>query len=636
MKTLKTASDGVAGMQNKKIKIIFIVFLLFANITIFADRKSSDEVESEIAHAEKMIKKTEALKPVKEFPYELVLAKYYLEKAKENLDDGDEDIASYFAVLSAIQGETAYYKLQAFDLKWKRKEEELKLWKSLAAENSGEMAKVYHKMEKEIRQTKLDFAVINAGFENADNVFSMMLKDSENLIKITFSIKDSGKIALSEWFQILALIPGIQLKIESHTSGKDKDNLLSTAKGEALKTYLIQSGLFKPDQIVLNAYGNEKPLMNQDKPVKGKANDRIEIFFEKEKSYHFIFQDAQIIKKQKKDFIFNGSGMILLNEFLAIFLLLPDPSLLIEGHTSNKDLENSSLAKAVLMKDYFIQKTGFAPDKIKTTGFGDTKPLMNGSKPVKGKNNDRMVLSILVKDKIVSLLLKDSEMIQKGGFSARISEEGKKNLNELVQMIKNNAVEKARINIEGFTDKYDKNNSESELKANLIRDYLVENGKIPVEKTTLYPLGNKKPLKVDGKVLKGVDNNRVEVSFAVGKKYLLGIHDNDLFIKKSFLISESGKSYLDKVHYLLSLIPNAKILIEGHTSGNDKNNSVSESKASAIRDYFVNVKKVSDGSISVKAYGNLKPIEINGVEKKGALNDRVVIIIELPKSEAEK
>ena len=111
-----------------------------------------------------------------EFPYELGRAKYYFQLAEESFSDGERDDASHYAELALIYAQTAFHRSQTKTLSWQRLQEELDLWKKIAEENEGDVAKKVKKLEKEIAETRINYAVMNPGFESADNIKTLCFR----------------------------------------------------------------------------------------------------------------------------------------------------------------------------------------------------------------------------------------------------------------------------------------------------------------------------------------------------------------------------------------------------------------------------------------------------------------------------
>lgn len=266
----------------KKQAIFALLFIFIQSAFVFADKKSEEEVKVEIENAAKALKEIENDFSLREYlPEILSEAKKYLELAKDSLDDNERDWASYYARLSSITSSTALYRAKTDFLKWKKMEEEIRFWKNLAVSEDKE--KLYQlkveQLKKELLSARIEFAMANAGLEKSGKVFTFMLKDSEIFIKGTFAISDAGKIPLDKVIEILSLISKAKITIEGHTSRSDKENL-SNIKANSVKDYLVRLGGIYSESISIVGYGNQKPIVMNEKVVYGPANDRIVIYFE--------------------------------------------------------------------------------------------------------------------------------------------------------------------------------------------------------------------------------------------------------------------------------------------------------------------------------------------------------------------
>lgn len=98
------------------------------------------------------------------------------------------------------------------------------------------------------------------------------------------------------------------------------------------------------------------------------------------------------------------------------------------------------------------------------------------------------------------------------------------------------------------------------------------------------------------------------------------------------VLTAAGKAALDKNIEALANTPDAKIIIEGHASAagtKDYNQTLSEKRAEAVRDYLINVGNIPSQRLTTMAYGETKPLmpepnpeKINSKEAKA--NMRVV------------
>jgi hypothetical protein len=86
---------------------------------------------------------------------------------------------------------------------------------------------------------------------------------SENSSEVTDQMKpDLEKLVL-----FLADHPNIGLKISGHTDGQgtlENNRRLSQARADAIRTYILNRGRFKPDRVEAIGYGNTKPIIQKE------------------------------------------------------------------------------------------------------------------------------------------------------------------------------------------------------------------------------------------------------------------------------------------------------------------------------------------------------------------------------------
>ena len=101
-------------------------------------------------------------------------------------------------------------------------------------------------------------------------------------------------------------------------------------------------------------------------------------------------------------------------------------------------------------------------------------------------------------------------------------------------------------------------------------------------------------------------------------------------------IRASAKATLDKLAQLIESDADAKVMVEGHTdSKGDEtyNQTLSERRAAAVRDYLKDVRGIAGGRMTVKGLGEQQPIAQNmtpqGTENAAGMqkNRRVEVII---------
>jgi len=102
---------------------------------------------------------------------------------------------------------------------------------------------------------------------------------------------------------------------------------------------------------------------------------------------------------------------------------------------------------------------------------------------------------------------------------------------------------------------------------------------------------------------------------------------NIQFEFNSAVLKTGSYETLDKVAAEIKKDPSATFVINGHSSAEGTaahNLSLSEDRANAVKSYLVNA-GVNGANLSVKGYGESKPITTNTSEESRALNRRVEI-----------
>jgi len=117
---------------------------------------------------------------------------------------------------------------------------------------------------------------------------------------------------------------------------------------------------------------------------------------------------------------------------------------------------------------------------------------------------------------------------------------------------------------------------------------------------------------------------------AIGAGETVSLKSSILFDYKSATLKAGAKSGLKEVAAKLRERPDAVILIEGHTDnigGEQYNRQLSQSRALAVRDFFVDDEGLHKLRFETKGYGSTRPVSANTTEQGRELNRRVEIII---------
>lgn len=102
-----------------------------------------------------------------------------------------------------------------------------------------------------------------------------------------------------------------------------------------------------------------------------------------------------------------------------------------------------------------------------------------------------------------------------------------------------------------------------------------------------------------------------------------------LFRSGSFELLPGARERLAKVSGIVLAYPSLHLAVEGHTDsvgGDEYNQNLSEQRASAVRDYFVQ-QGISSGSIEAHGFGKTEPIATNDTPEGRQQNRRVELVL---------
>lgn len=106
-----------------------------------------------------------------------------------------------------------------------------------------------------------------------------------------------------------------------------------------------------------------------------------------------------------------------------------------------------------------------------------------------------------------------------------------------------------------------------------------------------------------------------------------------LFDTGKFELKPEAKHTLREAAGRVKKFQGAAVLISGHTDNVGKeaaNQSLSEKRAAAVKDYFVNTESVPAARLTVKGFGKSQPVAENSSEQGRARNRRVEVVISPP------
>lgn len=117
---------------------------------------------------------------------------------------------------------------------------------------------------------------------------------------------------------------------------------------------------------------------------------------------------------------------------------------------------------------------------------------------------------------------------------------------------------------------------------------------------------------------------------AIGSSVKISLDSSVLFDFGKHTLKPKAIKELDRVSAELKQFPGATVIIEGHTDNRGSktsNQKVSEKRAAAVRDYWVQKKTLSELTFSAAGHGMRRPIASNKTEKGRAKNRRVEVIV---------
>jgi outer membrane protein OmpA-like peptidoglycan-associated protein len=102
-----------------------------------------------------------------------------------------------------------------------------------------------------------------------------------------------------------------------------------------------------------------------------------------------------------------------------------------------------------------------------------------------------------------------------------------------------------------------------------------------------------------------------------------------LFRSASFELLPGARERLAKVSGIVLAYPSLHVAVEGHTDsvgGDDYNQQLSEHRAQAVRDYFVQ-QGINSTAVEARGYGKTEPIATNDTAEGRQQNRRVELIL---------
>lgn len=118
--------------------------------------------------------------------------------------------------------------------------------------------------------------------------------------------------------------------------------------------------------------------------------------------------------------------------------------------------------------------------------------------------------------------------------------------------------------------------------------------------------------------------------FEIKKEVVIALDAAVLFDSGKFALKPEAKQTLDEAADRVKKFKGAAVTIAGYTDsvGNDASNKrLSDQRAAAVRDYFVNTSAVPAAGLTVRGLGEAQPVADNKTEEGRARNRRVEVVI---------
>ena len=125
------------------------------------------------------------------------------------------------------------------------------------------------------------------------------------------------------------------------------------------------------------------------------------------------------------------------------------------------------------------------------------------------------------------------------------------------------------------------------------------------------------------------DALRVDVELTPIKKGNRLVLHNIFFATDSYVLREASNVELEKLYAFLQSNPDLKVRIDGHTDNQGSaahNMTLSKQRAQAVRQFLVD-KGVAAQRLSIKGFGDTKPMDSNGTEEGRANNRRTELTV---------
>jgi len=217
-------------------------------------------------------------------------------------------------------------------------------------------------------------------------------------------LSDEGKAAIDEYRTSLGpeLTDAYLVLVVGHTdtSGDETYNQqLSLRRAESVADYLVASGL-DAEQLRVIGRGSKEPMVSNETLEGRKQNRRVDIAAAAEVRAldTMLFPSVALFERRSGNL--SPEGMVLLeeNRLEAREMLERASYVEIVGHTDDVGDDaynmNLSMQRAKSVRDYLVSK-GLDPNKIVTTGMGESMPIASNSTPEGRAENRRVQILML-------------------------------------------------------------------------------------------------------------------------------------------------------------------------------------------------------------------------------------------------
>lgn len=245
-------------MRGRTLSLVILLSFFFTSVALSASYKSIARYDiKKAAKLQKKLKKNKKLEM--HIPYKNYhIGSDYLKKADyQYSEEGEYELASYFAVLSKVEFQTA--EVIAKTRLYKKK--------ILIAERD--------EYREAAKKGMLKAAIASAGLTKKGKSYYTNIEDKFLFKRRSLRLSDRGERTLKNIYKVLKLFPESNLLIKGHTRRRDRYNKRSQRKSEKIAEYFQTTRGVDETRIKTRGYGNSEPM-----EVRGRNRrvDRVEIY----------------------------------------------------------------------------------------------------------------------------------------------------------------------------------------------------------------------------------------------------------------------------------------------------------------------------------------------------------------------